>query len=269
MSSSLVRQNSFAQQPHRIQFFDEDEEGGEVVTGNDPTLVQQHPHPQPDQWIQEEEEEEEEFEQTGTSLLSTSQIAIILVCISVVLNLLCPVFLLSGTFFPLLKFTDANGTVELLYLTTRVDIKADGEETESDEVHRCLTHKYVSAFVGSTFATVALVVALALVVFARRWATGIKRFVRPFMLCGASVGGIVASVLVLWGHIFACNGENLWFQAQVGAFTLIFGSALTVLLTMLLFAQVSRYPLEGYTEPEAVVVEAEEAIVVVNPTQLR
>ena len=194
--------------------------------------------PQPGDFpeVHQEEDEESLRHRVGVTIIVTSVVA----------NLCTPLFFIAGLLVPIFSFINDDGTKSAVYLVGEavgnVGVRGLIFSGKLRRINHCLNRYWVAAL-GLSIGVFFLVLALFAALRAFKWTTGIKRFVRPFLFSGASFGSGIAFVYIVRGYVAACNGSIMWFRPEPGFYCIIFGTVVTLAHTLVLYAQVSRYPL--------------------------
>ena len=173
------------------------------------------------------------------------RVGLTILIISVVFNFCNPLFFIAGAVVPVFSYTNSNHKKMMVYLAGEGEGEVGVFSGKLHKVQDCLQLFFERAVLGLIIGSVLLIIALFSALCAFKWTAGLKRFIRPFLFSGASLGGGAASLFLVKGYTDACNGAFLWYHAESGLYYIVFGTALTVFHTLILYAQVSRYPLRA------------------------
>lgn len=175
------------------------------------------------------------------------RLGIAIVAISVLVNMWSTLAFLTGSLTPIHSYVNVNGTRMFIYMP--------GTESDSDrnspfsgnqkDIAPCMGQVLTVGLAGSCSALFFLVLALVASICVCWWTTGVLRFIRPFLFTLATLAGIISSFFIVRGYKITCDGRFRSSRAEQGVYYIFFGTALTLLHTLLLYVQVSRYPLRS------------------------
>ena len=153
-----------------------------------------------------------------------------------------------ANFVVLVLFTAAITRPQFSYMTnnTRVSVYLVGETTgetmfDTTPNPECLREPFRFVLILTIWGAILSLVSLLLLCLSCRCATTPYRFIRPLVLLVSAVLVGVGEYRFFLAYSSGCNLR--WYIVESGAWCLYFAPAIGLLLSLLTFAQVSRYPI--------------------------
>ena len=180
-------------------------------------------------------------QQQPSSLTHTSEkslVGLVLVAVSTVLNFVVFALFVCAATQPQFSYM-GNGTRVHIYLSGETTGETVFDTTPNSECLKEFSGILIVAVCGSVLSFVSLL----LFCLSCKCATKPYRFIRPFILLVAAVSGGVGEFRLIVTYRLACGHGLQWYRAGAGSWCLFVGPILCLLLSLMIFAQVSRYPI--------------------------